>query len=210
MSDKLQRIKEQRTIEASKKGLMGFDGKLGCILRNLGQPVISHSENGGMFESSDFANFYDVDEDEEPDWNNPLTYLTNLPVIGVKNVLGQDIEEPTDSIWTRKQEAARFNQNVVGYYFDGLNRGMHLDIKYNEEEKELLVNHKGYKVYCEVCGDLTCYVPSNDWENQIDKLYGIAKVKEKDKRKVEKEARKQEVEERKISLLQMLKELWGL
>ena len=42
------RIQEKRTVEATKKKLMGFNGKLGCIVRNLGQPIIAQSEGGGL------------------------------------------------------------------------------------------------------------------------------------------------------------------
>lgn len=50
MDKKEQLIREQRTIEATRKNLMGLTGKLGVILKHLGEPILR--EGGSMFESS--------------------------------------------------------------------------------------------------------------------------------------------------------------
>src|SRR4051812_31315520 len=57
MYEKEKIIREQRTIEATRKGLMGLDGKLGGILRYLGKPVIAGS--GCWIESNEGQDFYD-------------------------------------------------------------------------------------------------------------------------------------------------------
>ena len=52
MNEKEKRIQEQRTIEATKKNLMGLTGKIGTIVRNLGQPMISQCEGGTFLDTS--------------------------------------------------------------------------------------------------------------------------------------------------------------
>lgn len=54
MFSKLEKIKEERTIEATKKDLMGIRGKLGTIVTVLGDPIRTHKEN----------EFFDEDEEE--------------------------------------------------------------------------------------------------------------------------------------------------
>lgn len=53
-------IKEQRILEATKKNLVGLEGKIGCIVKNLGEPMIAHG-------AGDFVtyNYYFEEEDEE-------------------------------------------------------------------------------------------------------------------------------------------------
>ena len=41
-----EKIREQRTIEANKKGLIGQNGKIGMVLRMLGHPIIAQYEGG--------------------------------------------------------------------------------------------------------------------------------------------------------------------
>jgi hypothetical protein len=65
--------------------------------------------------------------------------------------------------------------NVIGAVFDGLSRGMHLEIKYIKHSAELTVHYKGYLVYQEVAGDLYCFNPFPEWETMIEKLYVVAK-----------------------------------
>ena len=49
------RIQEQRTIEATKNNLMGFNGKLGCIAKNLGDPIIAEHSGGQYFSSNEMT-----------------------------------------------------------------------------------------------------------------------------------------------------------
>ena len=39
------RIREQRTAEANKKGLVGQGGKIGTVLRALGSPIVGQTED---------------------------------------------------------------------------------------------------------------------------------------------------------------------
>lgn len=41
-------IKEKRTVEAIKKGLMGAGGKIGIILKYIGQPIMAYG--GGLYD----------------------------------------------------------------------------------------------------------------------------------------------------------------
>ena len=88
-------IKEKRTIEASKKNMMGKNGKLGMILKHFGETIVSQE---GMF--SDVSYFDHFWEDGEEDDESMQTFE--------EGSLSRD----------------------VGSFFDGLSRGMHLEIKY--------------------------------------------------------------------------------
>ena len=55
MHELARRIKEQRLIDATQKGLTGLDGKIGTILKGMGEPIIVHE--GGRHEEL-FGNFY--------------------------------------------------------------------------------------------------------------------------------------------------------
>jgi hypothetical protein len=98
----------------------------------------------------------------------------------------------------------------IGFIFDGLSRGIHLEIKYLSDEKSLTVYHKGYTVFREVSGDLEGYVPQPEWEDQVERLFKIAKQIAEDRTKVEKEAFKKVAEKRAMSYLEQLRLRWGV
>lgn len=50
MSDEVKRAIEKRVIQATDRNLMGAQGKLGCILRNMGQPI--YQEGGGFIDTN--------------------------------------------------------------------------------------------------------------------------------------------------------------
>lgn len=173
MYEKEKYIKEQRLIEATRKGLTGLEGKLGCILKFLGQPILAHGTG-------------DVT-------SNPLPDL-----------LGEEEEEFLPEL----DEDVEFYE--VGVLFDGLSSGLHLEVCYNPEMKEIKVTYKGYLVYREVSGDLDCYVPSREWEGHVDYLYGIAKKKEQASNRQRVEEAKEEKMQMKRGLLERLKTRWGM
>lgn len=202
MYEKEKLIREQRTIEATRKGLMGLDGKLGCILRFLGKPVLG--ESGGWFESNEGEDFHShLFEDE-----------------GGKK-LGEPIEsgnnEVDDGGWRgTSQEFAGIRRASeddggmqIGWHFDGLSRGMHLEIQYMEERHELAVSWKGYSVYREVAGELHQYVPG-DWEDSVNQLHTSAKKKENVARRFGVEDMKEESYRKKLNFLETLRQLWGV
>ncbi len=97
----------------------------------------------------------------------------------------------------------------IGWVFDGLSKGLHLEIKYMSEEKDLKVYYKGYQVYGEISEELVCYVPSDEWEKHVDGLYEVAKRIEgvnKTKQKTESEI---EAKRKKQSFINKLRTRWG-
>lgn len=98
----------------------------------------------------------------------------------------------------------------LGYIFDGLNRGMHLEIKYLSYEKKLTCDYKGYQVYKEVAGNLECYAPFSEWETLIDNLYKITQTTARKKKKQMAEEEKTKKLTHAVGFLQKLRERWGL
>jgi hypothetical protein len=142
MTDKEQRIKEQRMAEAIMRGLMGLGGKIACIATFLGSKIVS--ETPDFYSETSLDDVWDLGTIDEYDHKRIVTAEENS--------------------WTRD----------IGYIFDGLSRGMHLEIKYLSDERALTVYYKGNKVYREVSGDLECYAPS-EWIDMIEKLFVVAK-----------------------------------
>lgn len=176
MFEKEKLVKEQRLSEATRKNLVGLEGKFGTILKYLGDSIIGHSQGGGggLFESNPMSDVWDIEEDE------------SIPT-------------------------ADLDDNVMeeGMHFDGLRRGIHLEIIYKIASKEIAVLFEGYDVYRESEGELICYIPSERWESIIDKLFKIAKGKEV-KHKVESKKRNEaEAEKLKSNFLKHLKKAWG-
>lgn len=100
--------------------------------------------------------------------------------------------------------------NSLGFYFYGLNYSCNLEIYFLDYEKLTKVIYKGAKVYEEVNGELEAYTPDDEWEFMIENLYNLAKEKDKKLKNKEKERKKQIFEERKSSMLEMLKKVWGI
>lgn len=209
MFDKQQRIaKEKRTIEATKKGLMGSTGKLGCILKNLGDPIIANSSTG-----LHDINYFDSGE-EEFDLNDCTTneeMASNLPTMemwqGDHRIV--DPSEVQDG-WITKNNMVPGGHCSIGWIFDGLGQGMHLELKYMEDAKELTVYYKGHSVYKEVTGELMSYVPYDEWENYIETLYAVAIKKKKIAEAKDQEELKEEVDKNKQTWLQKFKDNWGI
>ena len=102
------------------------------------------------------------------------------------------------------------NPNYLGNVFDGLSRGMHIEIQQMRYEHSMVVHYKGYEVYREVAGELEGYNPFPEWEQLIDKLYKSAKVKY-EKMKDENFIDVSDVLDRKkANLWERLKRRWGL
>jgi hypothetical protein len=99
---------------------------------------------------------------------------------------------------------------VIGWFFDGLSSGVHMEIKYTDLYHELSVRWKGYLVYQEMSGQLMAFVPQPDWKTKVEELYKMARKREQSFKKVEQEEEKATVEESKKSWLQEMLEKWGL
>lgn len=96
-----------------------------------------------------------------------------------------------------------------GWIFDGLSRGMHIEIKYIDPEKRLVVHYKGFRVYEEIAGDLDAFVPG-EWEPLIERLYKVAAERRKYVKREMGQVRKAEVLAEQQGFLQRLRSRWGL
>lgn len=183
------RIKEQRVAEATKKNFMGVSGKIGTILKFLGEPIISQTEHISYLDTEGR-----LEEEEEK----------------IQTMYMEDVKRPEGNEWTPfNDEEKYFGIQRIGLHFDALNRGIHLEIMYKEEESELTLCYKGYKAYQEIQGELFCYIPNSEWEEHVNNLYKIAKkVQDKFKQKEFKE-KENESEKLKKSWLQEIASRWG-
>lgn len=189
------RIKEQRVLEANKKGLMGASGKIGTTLRMLGSDIIYHGEDYGV-------SFLHSDEDkEEP--KNAKEMLSYMPTMDAESN-----ERPTGEEWSEIGEIRNVTTRKIGMHFDGLSRGMHMEIKYNEEKSELSVTHKGYLVYKEVMGDLEVYVPG-EWEGWVERLWSLSREKQRKQKEEEFKEKAEKANEAKSDWLEYLIRRWG-
>ena len=203
MNEKEAKIKEARTIEATRKNLMGISGKFGVILRNIGHPLVAQGE----FMSDIFG--YSSSTSTGQNWGEEE--FDELPTMEVLDAAGYPIEEPFGDEWTQKKgdRVSGFTSNL-GWSFDGLSRGVHMDMKYLKNNSELVVNYKGYKVYHEANGELNVYTPNDEWENKVDQLFVSAKKLDEKNRKIDKVERIEEAKKEKKSWVQKLKDTWGI
>lgn len=170
MNEQELKIKEFRTVEAKKKNLLGLHGKFGHILSALGQPIVHHADMGGLF-SQTFLDDYDTD------YKDSLNLKPGTPMEIMKQIPTADsdyMQPPEGWEWQCDLDIDTFSEQAIGWHFDGLNRGMHLEITYKNSDKNLIVTYKGYVVYKEHSGDLRAYVPSEKWEVLIEKLYKLS------------------------------------
>lgn len=166
-------IREARMIEATRKRLMGSSGKIGCVVRNMGQPIIASGSPN-----------YDVSYLDDP----------------------FKIHDP-DEILTMDEDDISYQ---MGWHFDGLSRGMNLEIKYLEDGRDLIVRYKGQVVYREISGELHGYAPFDEWEEKIDRLYEAAMKIENEKKKKRRKDQKEIAEKRSQELLKKMQLKWGI
>lgn len=98
---------------------------------------------------------------------------------------------------------------VVGHFYEGLKYGQHLEVIYNEYESTLKLYYKGFLCYHEENNVLVSYVPNDEWEKVVDKLYEVAEQKIKyliEKRKM---AEKQAFSTIKQHEIKRLTDKWG-
>lgn len=201
-----EKIREKRILEATKKGLMGQNGKIGVVLKILGEPIIKQSEGGYYVDS----NYIDTEGNESLDKSiyeidNSIDLLKKIPVMGAEGT-----ERPNSYEWTEISQPTYYGLDTIGLYFEGLSRGMHLEIKYDELTSELIVLYKGYIVYKETKGELLAYNPIEEWEKWIESLYKVSKEKQrKIKEKEFEESIKQNEKEKKI-WWEKIKNRWGI
>ena len=208
MNDQELKIKEYRTIEAKKKNLMGLNGKFGYILAALGQPIINHAESGGLYASNaaDFLENWDTIVKDSTNFQ-PGTAEEIMKQIPTADTVEHNVPEGWE--WYGDLDAEVFDEQKAGWHFDGLSRGMHLEITYKKSEKNLIVTYKGYQVFKEHSGDLRTYVPSEKWEPMIERLYKLSVeiLKERGKLKLIEQNKMNKY--KKAGWLTRLQEKWG-
>ena len=199
-----ERIREQRIVEANKKGLMGQNGKIGLVLKILGSPIISQSE-GGLYVNTNYLETYE-EETNIHDVSDPIELMKKIPIINIENNSRPDSKE-----WYQYMpDPITYGIDTIGIHFDGLSRGMHLEIKYDELSSELVLHYKGYVAYKELKGELLSYVPNNEWENWINQLYKIAKDKLREKKEQEFEEAIEQNQKNKSDWWDSIKNKWGI
>lgn len=181
LSEREKGIRERRTNQAISNDLMGPSGKLGVIARYLGSPVI--------YQGNRMSSSRSMDE-----------YLGE----------SYDVYENLDPDKIPTFDERESFLECDGYVFDGLSRGMHLEIKYTSESHKLTVHYKGYPVYMESAGDLYSYAPFPEWEGMIERLYKAAEKKHEEHMGAHKAEMEAEAQERKSSFLQRLRMVWGI
>jgi hypothetical protein len=201
LKDKEKRVREERIIEASRKGLLGLEGKFGIIITNLGQPIISQNTGGGLAGGMYSSNQIDLGHEKEDEDDLPTVQFEQFG----------DIKDPTGSEWTPKKGTRDYASiSQIGWHFDGLSRGIHIEIWYSPESHELKVTYKGFLVYKDIKSEVQAYAPFPEWENKIDQLYDLARKAEKVKREGEKKERIEEANKKKLSWLQRFRLQWGI
>lgn len=189
------RIREQRTLEANKKGLVGASGKIGVVLRMLGQDIIAQSQNEG---------FSVLPEEEPQEPKNNSEFMSRIPIMDVDGVSRPDSEE-----WAEMGEANFSYTRKVGMHFDGLGRGMHMEIQYDEERSELSLLYKGYLAYREVMGEIDTYVPNEEWEGWVERLYRLSKDIQRRGKEAEFKENAERAEKEKASWWRSMLARWG-
>ncbi len=201
-----EKIREKRILEATKKGLMGQNGKIGIVLKSFGEPIISQSE-GGYYVDSNYIDLDGVDEYKKPleDISDPVELMRNIQIMGLEGTSRPDSKE-----WSEMPDAKFYGTDNIGLHFDGLRRGMHLEIKYEELSSELVVYHKGYIVYKEIKGELLSYAPNEQWEKWIESLYKSAKEKQRKIKEEEFQDGIKQNERLKNDWLNNMRNKWGI
>lgn len=191
MNDIEKKIKEHRTLEATQKKYIGMNGKLATICKYLGSEMVLTS--------------YDMDFDWE--W---LSANSPVMTMNIQDPYGNPIQQPSGDEWSQDQAPLHdFYQVLLGYHFDGLPWGMHLEIKLDLEQSRIQVYNSGTIVYDEIAGELRAYAPNKTWEGRIEKLYSYAREKQAKQEKVERVEKREENEQKKQRFLKRLLDRWG-
>lgn len=194
MSDREEQIRKRRRNEAIAANLMGPNGKIGTIVRFMGDPIIHQTSGSESFSTNDLGDFYNTDDMNE-----------------IPTAWSSYLDEPTEGGFNpNRQPIDEITTHTIGWHFDGLRHSMHMEITYNIGETELMLTWKGYTVYREVAGELTNFAPQSDWLANVDKLFNFAKDKERKQKKETREENKIEVARAKKSWLDKIKERWGV
>lgn len=196
-----QRIREQRIIEANKKGLVGQNGKIGIVLKMMGHPIIAQTEGGGSIDTNHLQ--YESEEKKEP--TNNIELMQGMPVMDIEGST-----RPEGKEWSELGDPVSYGTYTIGWHFDGLSRGMHLEIKYDDLDAELSVLYKGRIVYKEIKGEIVSYIPYDEWEKWIESLSKIAKNAHRKLKEKEFDENIKKSEKQKANWLDSIRSRWGI
>lgn len=182
-------IREKRTNLAVTKNLMGPAGKFGVILRAFGTSVMR--QGSGLMDAGYIDDPY---EDSVYTEYSPTVSGQQGPVMYRDELLN----------------AGDDNVYEEGLLFDGLGRGIHLEITYWHANNEINVSYKGYKVYRELAGELEAYAPFPEWEDIIERLYRTARERVKQLKEYEEAEIGRRIQQKKDSFWRRLRETWGV
>lgn len=180
---------------------MGYGGKIGVVLRVFGQPIIAQSEGGIYVDTNKLEEW----GDEETDPRNAVEMMRKIPIMDTGSH-----DRPTSGEWSEMDEPIPYGTRAIGTHFDGLGRGMHLEIKYDDATTEFTVTYKGYPVYKEVKGELNAYIPHPEWEGWIDQLFNKAKEIQRVMKEEEFKEQMKEAERSKDNWLREIASKWGI
>lgn len=190
-SQKEKAVREKRTIEATKKNFMGPSGKLGTIVQVLGHQIIR--QGTGIMDVTYLDDPYEDHTDAE--FENTIS--------------GQDGPQ----MYQETPELPEISDDIVfheGFVFDGLSRGLHIEIKYWMRNQKLEVTYKGYQVYKEIGGELFAYAPFDDWEDMITRLYKVAKPRSKELKEQREVEIGEKIQKKKNTFWERLRTRWGV
>lgn len=193
-----QKIIEQRTIEANKKGLLGQNGKVSIVLKAFGEPIITQNEYGNSLNLEN-----NIDEDLE--FRNAEDYLNKIPIMDIEGV-----NRPEGAEWSTVSEPNFYETHKVGFYLSALSQGVHLEIYYDDYTNELSLYYKGYLVFRESKGELSAYVPNDEWENWVFEKFKKAKEKLRRLKEEEFKSKIEKAEKTKIAWWEGIKSKWGI
>ena len=136
--------------------------------------------------------------------------MDQITVMEVRDAAGNPLQRPDSPEWGDEKERVEYSIYETGWYFDGLSRGMHLEIKYDDSKKILLARYQGYEVYKEVAGEIYAYAPSPEWEDKVDQLYKVAKELDKGRKQMEREEEMETAKKEKNSWWTAVRQRWGM
>jgi hypothetical protein len=180
--DEIAKLIEQRRAEAVRKNL---SVKLLEIARTLGEPVRSHdgTSQGRTSVIADFP-WYDNNPLEDPMWQS----FDNLPAF----------DDGDDA-------------STIGFFYDGMRHGHHLEVRHLAELGELKATWQGRIVFLETGGQIESYVPGEkSWEAVIETLHAAATARIARDKPVEDDKKQQEHLKKARGIFAKLRELWGV
>lgn len=173
-------IRDERTREAIKKGLMSGSGKIGIIARVLGDRVVArHGSNAG----------------QSPVFENLFSFSQNF--------MDDDMEGEEGTFIPTMEDGERHTASL----FNGYSRGLHLEIKH--DGPEIWVRWQGEIVYHEMAGELAAFCPG-DWEEAIEKLSLEARRKEGQYLEATERRNEIVGQRNKDAFLDLMRRRWGL